>query len=83
MPAEDEADGAIPDEGGDLFCAGKVGIGVVDEKTSRHQKVTRKEQSRIPVIRRDLSLVVAGRRDRVNGSIPDIDLSVCPIAGPR
>src|SRR5580700_6426124 len=74
MSAQDEGDRAIPDKGGDPFRAGEIGAGVVDKKAGRHQKVARKEQSRIPVVKRDLSLVVAGRRDRVDGPLAEIDL---------
>ena len=43
VSAENEADRAVADEGCDSFRAGKAGAGVVDEKTTRHQKVARKE----------------------------------------
>src|SRR5262249_52121128 len=55
--------------------AGKVSVGVVDEETARHQKVAGKKQPRTAVVKRELSLVVARRRNHIDGSIPKIDLS--------
>src|SRR5262245_5593079 len=74
MSAQDKADGAVPDERGDPLSAGKSGIRVVNENASGQKKITRKEQSRIPVIKRNFCFVVARCRDGIDNSIPEVDL---------
>jgi len=66
VPARNETDRTISHKGGDSLCAGKIGIGIVDEKPRWHQKVARKEESGILVVKRNLGLVVAGCRDHVH-----------------
>src|SRR5262249_779359 len=57
------------------------GFRVVDEKASRHHEVTRKEEPRISVVKRNFRFVMAWGWDHVESSITQLDLgeSVWPI----
>src|SRR5262245_1814180 len=74
MSAQYEADRAVSDERSDPLRAGKSGIRVVNENAPGQEKITRKEQSRIPVIKRHFCFVVARCRDGIDNSIPEVDL---------
>src|ERR1700683_2598160 len=74
MTAENKADGSVLYECCDSLCASEVGGSIVDQQPTRNEKVPRKEQASVPVVKRDLSLVVARCGDGVDDSAAEIDL---------
>ena len=75
MSAEHVADWAIGDERDDPPGTRKIRICILDQESSWQEKITREEQSGLPIVISDMRAVVTRGRYHIDHSIAKIDLA--------